>query len=123
MPLKKVRNARLRARATASPYVSAVDQLPAGMSRDSLYALWKRSIRGNRQAQDKLVALVRVHPGLETLLKAFAGDRDAVLRVRAETLGTDASGAERALTWEPKRRQGPWVSVVAGGLPGLGKRR
>ena len=70
--------------------------LPTVFNRDILLVLWKRAIRGNRQAQEKLASLVQGHPGLETILKAFSGDRDAVVRVRADSLGTDANGVERA---------------------------
>lgn len=100
---------------------------PAGLltisNRDVLHALWKRAIRGNRQAQEELGLLLQQHPGLATILKVFSGDRDAVVRVRGDSLGTDANGVERAPNWEPKRREGPWITVISGGLPSLGKRR
>jgi len=97
--------------------------LPTVVNRDALFDLWKRAIRGNRQAQKSLESLIQRHPGLETILKAFSGNRYAVVSVRADSLGTDANGIELAQNWEPLGRRGPWVAVVSGDLPGLGKHR
>ena len=123
-PPKQVQNSKGQQRPIiSSDRGGCTTHLPTVVNRDALFNLWKRAIRGNRQAQQSLESLIQRHPGLETILKALSGDRDAVVSVRADSLGTDANGIELAPNWEPQGRRGSWVAVVSGGLPGLGKHR
>lgn len=109
----------------AKPKASRRNRLsrPApGITRGDLYELWKRARRRNVDAQKRLYGLLLANPELETVLCSFAGQRDAVLKLRADAFGKLESVAETE--WEREMpRSRLWVSIVSGGLPGLGKRR
>lgn len=121
----KARNVKGSKNRPAKPKASSRNRLsrPApDMTRGDLYELWKRARRRNVNAQKKLYELILANPELETFICAFAGERDAILKLRADAFGKSESVAETA--WEREMpRSRLWVPIVSGGLPGLGKRR
>lgn len=86
----------------------ARNALPPGITRDTLHKLWVRARRGNVSAQHQLRELLAMHPELQAAVGAF----EAIV-----------VNGRRHVVPRPEPARGAWVSLVNGGLPGLGKRR
>ena len=92
------RSARRKARNALSP----------GVTRDTLHKLWARAHLGNVSAQQQLRKLLVIHPELQAAVGAF----EAIV-----------VNGRRHVVPRPEPAREAWVSLVNGGLPGLGKRR
>ena len=86
----------------------AKSALPTGITRETLHKLWVRARRGSPPAQKELRELLATHPLRQAAVRTF------------ETLLVKP---QNRFVARPDTARRPWVSLVSGGLPSLGKRR
>ena len=89
---------------------------------DTLHELWLLAEAEDQTAQSKLYTLLASHPDLRIAIDLFRRGRDPHKRnaLRHQLISCKAEPKPKTLWTSLKPR---WISIVEGGLPGLGKRR
>jgi len=89
-----------------------------------LFRLWSRANRKDVKAQQKLHKLLVQSPALESHLRAFATDRALARQASAKARGVSLKKVKPISPWgQLLSKAAPYVVVVGGGLPTLGKKR
>ena len=94
------------------------------ISPGELFRLWSRANRKDVKAQQKLHKLLVQSPALESHLRAFATDRALARQASAKARGVSLKKVKPISPWgQLLSKAAPYVVVVGGGLPTLGKKR
>lgn len=90
----------------------------------SLRRLWTAARRRDGSAQLRLHALVQEHPSLSVVFRSYAQQRDRQKLASEKAAGIKRNKKREYVSWVRAGREGPPnVTIVAAGLPSLGKRR
>lgn len=89
-----------------------------------LFQIWLRARRRNTKAQQKLHRLLVQNPGIEVHLRKFSADHVEAQQARAKSQGISQKKVAPISQWgKMLSKAPPYVVIVGGGLPTLGKKR
>jgi len=99
--------------------------MSCGLPVRDLRRLWVAARRRDHSAQREVHQLLIRHPALQKVFMSFAAEHQRQKIVEAKLLGkpTKKKVKPKGAWQRASESAGRWISVFAGGLPSLGKRR